>query len=131
MNSRRGFLWQMNPYEQCTYMHCALFACSYWFIFFFILLLLFFSFYFYSSPLLRLFFLFRIYRKALFNRSLPRPFPYIVQYPYINPLMRLIKPSSLRRDELRGENRKSSSSDRDRRDNDKVQIRVGREKKGR
>lgn len=85
---------------------------------------------------------------ALFDRSSPlftyrSLFPYIVRNNilllllYVNPLMRLIKPSShwlgeASTGEVKGIE-KASLDDRDRRDNDddKVQIRVGRENKKR
>jgi hypothetical protein len=117
MNSLRGFLWQMNPYE------CALFA--FLLVSFFLLLLLFF-------PLF--YFLFFLYSTSEFigkrcSVDLLRPFPYIV---HTSPLMRLIKPSSHRvvKQGRGGRENRKSLSDRDRRDNDdKVQIRVGRENK--
>lgn len=109
MNSLRGFLWQMNPYE-CI-VHLLLVS--------FFLLLFFF-------PLFIYFFLTSEFIGKRCSADLLRPFPYIV---HINPLMRLIKPSSLWMG--RGKNRKGLL-DRDRRDNDdKVQIRVGRENKKR
>jgi len=110
MNSRRGFLWQMNPYElrvRCTYLyaaHYALFA-SYWFIFSSCC-------YYFFSPLifiLRLLYRFFFFPLLLQNlsESVVRPIfataisLYCSIYPYINPLMRLIKPSSLRTVALR------------------------------
>lgn len=131
-------------YSVGTYLYAsALCIVRFLLVYFFILLLLLFFFLllflFSNSSLLLLLFFFTSAAEFIGKRCSSDlrhgHFPILFNiYPYINPLMRLIKPSSLRTARCGvgwGGNRKGPSSDRDlRRDDDKVQIiRVGREKK--